>query len=140
MTHAILVDRDMPKSLWLFALRHTIQVYNYFSIMVDGIITTALEQVHQSQPKFQAIMYPIFNHGYFRHTRDSNRECLHFEPQTQPGIIIGCSEKANGLMFWNPVKNWISVSADYRLDPLGHLPSPFSIKFDGPLECAPFAS
>jgi hypothetical protein len=31
--------------------------------------------------------------------------------------------------------NSISVSADYRLDPLGHLPSPFNIKCDGPLDC-----
>jgi hypothetical protein len=40
-------------------------------------------------------------------------------------------------MFWNPTTNSISVSADYQLDPLGHLPSPFNIKFDGPLECKP---
>jgi hypothetical protein len=46
-------------------------------------------------------------------------------------------------MFWNPITNRISVSSDYRLDhldPIDHLPSPFNIKFDGPLECAPLAS
>jgi hypothetical protein len=43
-------------------------------------------------------------------------------------------------MFLNPVTNRISVPADYRLDPLGHLPSPLNIKFYGPLECTPLAS
>jgi hypothetical protein len=140
MARALLVDRGMPKSLWFFALRHAVQVCNYLPVMLEGKITTAFEQVHKSQPNFQAILYPIFSHGYFRCTRDSNRERLQFEPQTQPGIAIGRSELANGLMFWNPVTNRISVSADYRLDPLGHLPSPFNIKFDGPLECSPLAS
>jgi hypothetical protein len=126
--------------LWLCALRHAVQVCNYLPVVIEGNITTAFEQVYKSQPNFQAILYPILSHGYFRRTRDSNCERLHFEPQTQPGTAIGHSELANGLMFWNPVTNWISVLADYRLDPLGGLPSPFNIKFDGPLECAPLAS
>jgi hypothetical protein len=67
--------------------------------MIEGNITTAFEQVHKSQPHFQAIMYPILNHGYFRRTRDSHGERIQFEPQTQPGIEIGRSELANDLMF-----------------------------------------
>jgi hypothetical protein len=137
IARSLLVDRGMPKSLWFFALRHAVQVCNYLPVVIEGNITTAFEQVHKSQPNFQAILYPIFSHGYFHRTGDINRECLQFEPQTQPGIAIGHSELANGIMFWNPVTNRISVSADYQLDPLGHLPSPFNIKFNGPLECAP---
>jgi hypothetical protein len=133
MDRDLLVDRGMPKSLWFFALRHAVQVCNYLPVMIEGNITTAFEQVHESQPNFQAILYHIFSHGYFRHTRDINHERLQFEPQTQPGIAIGCSEIANCLMFWNPVTNRISVWDDYLLDPLGHLPSLFNIKFDGPL-------
>jgi hypothetical protein len=48
-------------------------------------------------------------------------------------IAIGRIELVNGLMFWNPTTNSISISADYRLDPIGHLPSPCNIEFDGPL-------
>jgi hypothetical protein len=62
---------------------------------------------------------------------------LQFEPQSQPGIAIGRSELVNGLVFWNPTTNSVLVSANYILNPLGHLPSPFNIKFDGPLECKP---
>jgi hypothetical protein len=56
---------------------------------------------------------------------------------SQHGIIIVHSELANGIMFWNPSTNSISVYAYSRLDPLGHLPSPFNIKFDDPLKCKP---
>jgi hypothetical protein len=38
-------------------------------------------------------------------------------------------------MFWNPVMNRISVSADYQLDHEGTIQSPFDIKLDGPLSC-----
>jgi hypothetical protein len=140
MARALLVDRGMPKSLWLFALRHAVQLCNYLPVTSESNITTAFEQVHKSQPNFQAILYPIFSHGYFRRTRDTNHERLQFKPQTQPGVAIGRSERTNGLMFWNPDTSHISVSADYLLDPLGNLPSQFNIKFDGPLECAPLAS
>jgi hypothetical protein len=132
MARALLIDRGMPKSLWFFALHHTVQVCNYLPVMIEGNITTAFEKVHKSQPNFQAILYPIFSHGYFRHTRDRNLERLQFDPQTQPGIAIGRSELANGLICWNPVTNRILVLADYGLNPLDHLPSPFNIKFDGP--------
>jgi hypothetical protein len=106
---ALLVDRGMPKSLWFFALHHTVKVCHYLPVMIEGNITTAFEQVHKSQQNFQAIIYPLVIHGYFRRTRDSNLEHLQFEFQTQPGIAIRRSELANGLMFWNPVTNWISV-------------------------------
>jgi hypothetical protein len=36
--------------------------------------------------------------------------------------------------------NIISVLADYRLDPLGHLLSPFNIKFNAPLKCKPLTT
>jgi hypothetical protein len=138
MARAILVDRGMP--IWFFALRDAVQVCNYLPIMVDGNMTTSFELVHQCQPNYQAILYSIFSHGYLQRVRDGSRECLQFEPQSQPGITIGHIELSNGLMFWNPTTNIISVSAEYRLDPLGHLPSPFNIKFDGPLECKPLTT
>jgi hypothetical protein len=129
----------MAKSLWFFARCHTDKVCNYLPIMIESNITTVFEQVHKSQPNFQAILYPISIHGYLCCTRDSYRERLQFEPQIYPGISIRRSYLANGLVFLNPITNRISVSAYYRLNPLGYLPSPFNIKFDGPLECASLA-
>jgi hypothetical protein len=78
MARALLVDRGMPKSLWLFTLHHAVQVCNYLPIMIEKNITTAFEQVHKSQPNLQVILYPIFSHRYFRRTRDNNRERLQF--------------------------------------------------------------
>jgi hypothetical protein len=102
--------------------------------MVDGSMTASFELVHQCQTNYQCILFPIFSHGYFRCVGDGSRDRVQFEPQSQPGIAIGLSELANSLMFWDPMTNSISVSADYRLNPLGHLPSPFNTIFYGPLE------
>jgi hypothetical protein len=132
MASALLIERGMPKRLWIFTLFHAVQVCSYLPIMVDGSITTSLKLVHHCQPNYQAILYPIFSHGYFRRVQDDSRDRLQFEPQSQPGVAIGRSELVNGLMFWNPTTIIISVSADYRLNPLDHLPSPFNIKFDTP--------
>jgi hypothetical protein len=56
MARALLVDRGMHMSRLLFALRHTVQVCTYLPAMIEGNITTAFEQVHKSQPNFQAIL------------------------------------------------------------------------------------
>jgi hypothetical protein len=140
MARSILVDRGMPNRLWFFALHHAVQFSNYLPIMVDGCITTSFEMVHLYQHNYQAILYPIFSHIYSRWIRDGSCDRLQFEPHSQPGITIGRSELTNGITFWNPTTDIISVSADYRLDPLGHFPSPFNIKFDGPLDCTPLAT
>jgi hypothetical protein len=102
MDRALLVDHGMPKRLWFFALGHAVQVCNYLPIMVDGYMTTSFKLVHQCQPNYQAVMCPIFSHGYFRSVRDGSRDRLQFEPQSQPVIAIGRSELTNGIMFWNP--------------------------------------
>jgi hypothetical protein len=77
MARAILVDCGIPKRLWFFAIHHTV--------------------------RYQAILYPIFIHGYFRRVRDGSCDRLQFkpqfEPQSQPGITISHSELANSLMF-----------------------------------------
>jgi hypothetical protein len=104
MAHAILINHGMPKWLLLFALQHAVQVCNCLPVMVDGSITTSLELLHQCQPNYKAIIYPIFSHGIFRQVRDGSCDRLQFEPQSQLAITIGRSELANGLMFRNPTK------------------------------------
>jgi hypothetical protein len=81
MARALLVDQGMPKILWFFALHNAVQVCNYLPIMVDGSMTKFLELVHQCQPNYQAILYPIFSHGYFCRVRDGSRDRPKFEPQ-----------------------------------------------------------
>jgi hypothetical protein len=117
MSRAILVDRGIPKSLWLFALHHAVQLCNYVPIMVDGSMVTSFEPVHNRQPNYQAILYSIFCHRYFRRVIYGKHDRLQLEPPPQPGIIIGCSELANGIMSWKPTTTSILVSANYRLDP-----------------------
>jgi hypothetical protein len=76
MSRAILVNCGMPKRIWFFALRRAVQVRNYLPIMVYGLMTTSFELVHRFQPNYQAILYPIFSHGYFRGVRDGSRDRL----------------------------------------------------------------
>lgn len=101
MAHAIPVDRGMPKRLlWFFALRHA--------------ALTSFELVHQSQFNYHAILYPIFSHGNSKRVRDGSRDRLWFEPQSQPGITIGCSELANDIMFWNPGVYQLMVLVEFE--------------------------
>jgi hypothetical protein len=100
-------------------------------------MTTSFELVHHCQPNYQSTLYPIFSHGYFRRVIDRSQYRLQFKPQSLSGMAIGHSKLTNGLMFRNPTTTRISVSADYRLNHLGHLPPPFNIKFDG---CKPLTT
>jgi hypothetical protein len=76
MARDILFGHGMPKFSWSYALCHAVQVFNYLPIIVDGSMITSVELVHQCQPNYQAILYPIFSHGYVRIVRDGSRARL----------------------------------------------------------------
>ena len=56
------------------------------------------------------------------------------ESKAFTGIALGCSDNANGLMFWTPTLQQFCVSANYKLDGDCSLANAFPhIRYDGDL-------
>ena len=67
------------------------------------------------------ILFPFGSIGPFRRPRDGNHKRTNFESQCMLGIALGCSKYPNGMIFYNPVLDSMSVSADFLLDKNPHI-------------------
>ena len=62
------------------------------------------------------ILFPFGSVGSFCRPRDCNHNQTSFELQCMPRIALGGSEYTNGMIFYNPIMDSMSVSADFLLD------------------------
>jgi hypothetical protein len=65
MARAFVMDMQMPRSFWYWALRQSIQVMNCFPCTVTGISTTPHELVYGIKPDLR-ILFRLFSTGYLK--------------------------------------------------------------------------
>ena len=81
------------------------------------------------------VSFVFFSMGFFCHEQDSNCSREQFEAQTLSGIAMGYSNLCNSMMFWSPDTGRISMSSDYRLNPLCNTADFFCLHYDGGIKC-----
>ncbi|MGL4350411.1 MAG: hypothetical protein ACRCT2_07600, partial [Plesiomonas shigelloides] len=87
----------------------------------DGpVYITPFELFFNQKPDLRTL-FPFGSVGYFKRERDSihgtSIQRTNFQAQTFPGIAVGRSSKANGMLFWSPETQQFSVASEYTLDP-----------------------
>ena len=125
MARAYLQEANLPKKFWFWALRTAFERMNMIPLEVgtrpDGskILTTPFELFYGQQPDMRTL-FPFGCVGYFRRETDhfdgSPHKRSKFQAETYPGIAVGRSPDANGMLFWSPETCRFSVAADYKLD------------------------
>jgi hypothetical protein len=94
-------------------------------------LTTPFELFYGTQPDYRT-MFQWGCLGYFCRVRDSTGGRGQFHMHSSVGIVIGRSNHTNGMMFWDPVTQRMSVSADYKLDPEAAIGTHFpTVIYDG---------
>ena len=56
-------------TFWYWAIRHAVQVCNYFPCKFDGKVTSPFELFYDTKPDFR-LLAPLFSVGFFHHDRD----------------------------------------------------------------------
>ena len=84
------------------------------------IMTTPYYEFFGVKPDYR-ILFPFGSIGSFRRPCDGNHKRTNFELQCMLGIALGCSEYTNGMIFYNPVLDSMSVSANFLLDKTRHI-------------------
>ena len=96
-------------------------------------MTTPHFEFYGTKPDYRTL-FPFGAVGSFRQVRDGNRDRTQFESQGMLGIALGRSEYTHGMVFYNPVLDRFSTSADYLLDKGRNIGDVFpSIQYDGGL-------
>jgi hypothetical protein len=145
MARSLLVEAQLPKILWFWAVREAVQRMNFIPVEVptsevdaEGnvikLVTTAHELFYEVKPDLR-VLFPFGAIGYYHRPSDGGRgKRKKFESKAFTGIALGRSDNANGIMFWNPTLQRFCVSADYKLDGDRSLANAFpDIRYDGGL-------
>ena len=85
-----------------------------------SIMTTPSFEFFGVKPDYR-ILFPFGSIGFFRCPHDGNHKRTNFKSQCMLGIALGRSEYTNGMIFYNPVMDSMSVSADFLLDKNRHV-------------------
>ena len=78
-------------------------------------MTTPHFEFYGTKPDYRTL-FPFGAIGSFRRVQDGNCNRTQFDSQGMLGIALGCSEYTNRMVFYNPVLDSFSTSADYLLD------------------------
>ena len=98
-----------------------------------SIMTTLYFEFFGVKPNYH-FLFPFGSIGSFRRPRNGNHKQTNFESQCMLVIALGRSEYTNGMIFYNPVLDRISVSADFLLDKNQHIGEVFDcLQYDGGL-------
>jgi hypothetical protein len=125
MARSYLQEANLPRKFWFWALRTAFERMNMIPLNVANagdapVHVTPFELFYSCKPDLRTL-FPFGSVGYFRREADSiNGEPTartKFQAQTFPGIAVGRSKDANGMLFWSPETLQFSVASDYTLDP-----------------------
>jgi len=131
MARAFVMDMQMPRSFWYWALRQSIQVMNCFPCTVTGISTTPHELVYGIKPDLR-ILFRLFSTGYLKKNKDGAHHHSGISTSTSiQGIALGRCRKSDGTIFYSPHSKELYISSDYKLDEGRHTPTVFNLPYDG---------
>ena len=122
MARAFLADAQLPKRFWYWAIRKAARCVNVLPVSSNpddptnpASMTTPHFEFYGTKPDYRTL-FPFGAIGSFRRVQDGNCNRTQFDSQGMLGIALGCSEYTNRMVFYNPVLDSFSTSADYLLD------------------------
>ena len=130
MARAYITNKQIPRSYWYWAIRHTARIHNIYPIQNDSKITIPYELVYNELPDYRQLIR-LFSTTYFAHTKDGVKRRSPFQAHTLQGIAIGWSEVANGLEIYNPITKQIYTSTVFKIDELNATRSLFNLQYNG---------
>ncbi len=133
MSHAYLTEKQMPRSFWYCAIRHTASMMNVIPGKYNGKLASPFMLVHGERPDQRAWL-PIFSLCYFHHENNSDASRSKNQAHTLDGIIVGRDPTSTAILVYNPCNQKYYKPDSYRINPYC-LPSLVhsTIKYDGGL-------
>jgi hypothetical protein len=133
MSRAYLTEKQMPRTFWYFAVKHSARMMNMIPGTYRGHLASPFMLVHGVRPD-QRTWLPIFSLCYFHHDKDSDASRSKHQAHTLDGIVVGRSSTSNAILVYNPRNQRYYEPDSYRLDAY-RLPSSVypSIVYDGGL-------
>ena len=110
MTCSLLVESQLPKVMWFWAICEAVQRMNFLPVTaptsdvdttgkVITVVTTAHELFYKVKPDLR-VLFPFGAIGYFHRPSDGGHgKRKKFESKAFTGIALGRSDNANGLLF-----------------------------------------
>jgi hypothetical protein len=131
MARSYIMDMQMPRHSWYWAIRQAVFVMNYLPCTVSHILTSPHELVYGVKPDYR-LLFRLFSTGYFKHSSDGSRRRDGItEATSMAGIAVGHCRKSEGLLFYCPHNSQFYSSVDYKLDEGRSTPNTFNLQYDG---------
>jgi hypothetical protein len=133
MSHAYLMEKQMPHTFWYFAVKHSARMMNMIPSKYKGKLASPFMLVHGVCPDPRT-WFPFFLLCYFHHEKESNASHSKNQAHTLDGIVIGRSSTPNTILVYDPRNQRYYKPDSYTLNQY-HLPSSVyhSIVYNGAL-------
>ncbi len=101
MSRTFLMEKQMPRTFWYFAIKHAARMMNMIPGKYKGKLTSPFMLVHGVCPDPRTWL-PLFLLCYFHHNKDSNAPHSKNQAHTLDGIVIKQSSTSNALLVYHP--------------------------------------
>jgi hypothetical protein len=115
MSRAYLMEKQMPRTFWYYAIKHAARVMNMIPGQYNNKLASLFMLVH-SVPPDPRTWLPIFSVCYFHHEKDSNASCSKAQAHTLDGIILGHLPTSNAILVYNPRNQRYYEPDSYKID------------------------
>jgi hypothetical protein len=116
MARAYLMEKQMPRSFWFYAIVHSARMMNAIPGRFGGKLASPFLLVHGLRHD-KCTWFPLFSICYFHHKKDGDVPRSHCQSHTMDGIAIGCLPTSNTMLVYNPRTKQYYEPDSYRLDP-----------------------
>ena len=116
MSRAYLTEKQMPRSFWYYAVKHSARMMNMIPGRYKNKLASPFMLAHGVRPD-QRTWIPIFSLCYFHHEKDSDAQRSKTQAHTMDGIIIGRSTTSNAILVYNPRNQRYYEPDSYKIDP-----------------------
>ncbi len=133
MSRAYLMEKQMPRSFWYFAICRAASMMNVIPGKYNGKLTSPFTFLHGERPDQRAWL-PIFSLCYFHHENNSDASCSKNQAHTLDSIIVGRDPTSTAILVYNPCNQKYYKPDSYHINPY-RLPSLVysTVKYDGGL-------
>jgi hypothetical protein len=107
MTQAYLTKKQMPQTLWFYAITHAARMMNAIPGKLFCHFASPFLLVHGVGHDKQMLIL-LFFVCYFYHEWDGDQQCSKHQTHTMDGIVIGCSPSSNALSTIHATNNTMS--------------------------------
>jgi hypothetical protein len=116
MSRAYLTEKQMPRTFWYFAVKHSARMMNMIPGKYCNKLASSFMLVHGKCPDTRTWL-PLFFLCYFHHNKDSDASRSKHQAHTMDGIVVGHSSTSNAILVYNPQNQRYYEPDSYRFDP-----------------------